>query len=109
MIVKSGKSSSGSPICSGLHSAAESAPVFVSPSGATAAVTADAAVPMLKRVSGVTGARGTTALQLLPGMLDPDGPQGGGAPGRRRADVEARVRGDGRPRDDVPPSEPFRP
>jgi hypothetical protein len=46
MIVKSGKSSSGSPMCSGLHSAAESAPVLLSASGATtAAVTADAAVP----------------------------------------------------------------
>jgi len=30
MIVKSGKFSSGSPMCSGLHSAAESAPVLVS-------------------------------------------------------------------------------
>ena len=48
MIVKSGKSSSGSPIASGLHSAAESAPVLVSPRDTTAAaVTADAAVPML--------------------------------------------------------------
>jgi hypothetical protein len=55
MIVKSGKSSSGSPICSGLHSAAESAPLLVSPSGATAAVMAGAAVPMLNRVWGVTG------------------------------------------------------
>ena len=54
MIVKSGKSSSGSPTCSGLHSAADSEPVLVSPSGATAAITADAAVPMLNRVFGVT-------------------------------------------------------
>jgi hypothetical protein len=69
MSVKSGKSSSGSPICSGLHSAAESAPVLVSPSGATAA----------------------------------------GDRGRRRADVESGVRRDGRPRVDVPPSEPFGP
>ena len=34
---------------------------------------------------------------------------GGGDRGRRRADVESRVRCDGRPRDDVPPSEPFCP
>ena len=34
------------PASSGLHSAAESAPLLVSPRGATAAVTADAAVPL---------------------------------------------------------------
>ena len=34
------------PGSSGLHSAAEPAPLLVSPSGATAAVTADPAVPL---------------------------------------------------------------
>jgi hypothetical protein len=43
LIVHGGKLSSGSPMCSGLHSA-ESAQLWVSPSGATAAaVIADAA------------------------------------------------------------------
>ena len=84
MIVKSGKSSSGSPICSGLHSAAESAPVLVSPSGATAAVTADAAVPMLNRVSGVTGARVTTSLHPNPSAQTtvPTAPTATDTPGR---------------------------
>src|SRR5262245_59557000 len=67
MSVKSGKSSSGSPMYSGLHSAAESAPVLVRPSGATAAaVIADAAVPMLNRVFGVTGVRVSASLQPNP-------------------------------------------
>jgi hypothetical protein len=39
---------------------------LASPSDATAAVTADAAVPMLNRVSAVTGARVTTSLHPNP-------------------------------------------
>src|SRR5688500_8152905 len=67
MIVKGGKSSPGSPICSGLHCTADSAPVLVSPSGATAAaVTVDAAVPILNRVAGVTDVRVPTSLQPNP-------------------------------------------
>ncbi len=65
-IVKSGKSSPSSPIASGLHSFAASVPVLVSPSGTTAAVSADAAVPMLNRVLGVTGVRVTTSLHPNP-------------------------------------------
>src|SRR4029453_7365037 len=67
MSVKSGKSSPGSPIASGLHSAAESVPVLVMPRDATAAaVTRGAAVPMLNRVSGVTGVCVTTSLHPNP-------------------------------------------
>ena len=53
-------------MCSGLHSAAGSAPVLVNPSGATAVLTVGAAVPMLNRVPGVTGARVGTSLHPNP-------------------------------------------
>ena len=43
------------------------------------------------------------------GIGQPERRDGGDDRGRRRADVESRVRRDGRPRDDVPPSEPFCP
>ena len=67
--VRGGKSSPASPIASGLHSFAASAPVFG----------------------------------------QPERRDGSGNRGRRGADVESGVRRDGRPRDDVPPSEPFCP
>ena len=44
------------------------------------------------------------------GVGQPERRDGGGSDrGRRRADVESRVRRDGRPRVDVPPAEPFGP
>src|SRR6267142_6960213 len=84
MSVKGGKSSSGSPTCLGLQSATGSAPVLVSPSGATEAVTADAAVPMLNRVAGVTGARVTTSLHPNPSAQTtvPPAPTATDTPGR---------------------------
>ncbi len=67
MIVKGGKSSPSSPIASGLHAVAGSAPVFVMPRGdAGAAVMTDAAVPMLNRVCGVTGVCVETSLHPNP-------------------------------------------
>src|SRR6185369_2645699 len=88
-----GKSASGSPMCSGLHSAADSAPVWVSPSGVTAAVTADAAVPMLNRVSGVTGARVATSLHPNPSAQTtvPPAPTATDTPGRFCANTAART------------------
>ena len=43
------------------------------------------------------------------GIGQPERRRGGAGRGRRSANVESRVRRDGRPRDDVPPSEPFCP
>ena len=60
MSVKGGKSSSGSRDAQDSTCHRVSAGI-ASPSGATEAVTADAAVPMLNRVAGVTGARVTTS------------------------------------------------
>src|SRR6185295_1995422 len=68
-----------------LQLAAGSAPVLVSPSGATAAaVTADAAVPMLNRVAGVTGVRVSTSLQPNPSAqtIVPPAPTATETPGR---------------------------
>src|SRR5262245_53257325 len=93
MNVKPGKSSSGSPTCSGLHSAAESAPVSVSLSGATAAVTADAAVPITNRVRGVTGVRDTTSLHPNPSAQTtaPSAPTATDTPGRFCSETAART------------------
>jgi hypothetical protein len=54
----------GSPICSGLHATAESAPVLVSPIDAVAAAVTGRGMPMLNRVFGVTGVR---VSKLYPG------------------------------------------
>src|SRR4029450_12327875 len=43
------------------------------------------------------------------GIGQPERRDGGGDRSRRRADVESRVRRDGRPRHDIPPSKPFGP
>src|SRR6185503_21099669 len=61
-----------------------SAPVLVSPSGAMAAMTADAAVPMLNRVAGVTGVRVTTSLHPNPSAqtMVPPAPTATDTPGR---------------------------
>ena len=77
----------------GLQSATGSAPVLVSPSGATEAVTADAAVPMLNRVSGVTGARVTTSLHPNPSAQTtvPPAPTATDTPGRFCSTMAART------------------
>lgn len=93
MNVKPGKSSSGSPMCPGLHSVAESAPVLVSPSDADAGATADAAVPMLNRVFGVTGVRVATSLHPNPSdqTTEPPAPTATDTPGRFCSHTAARA------------------
>jgi hypothetical protein len=66
---------------------------LVSPSGATAAVTADAAVPMLNRVAGVTGVRETTSLHPNPSAqtMVPPAPTATDTPGRCCSNTAART------------------